>query len=98
MTSTYLSYRLLTNDMSRTLSRIASQADVARDMKYYQDNIGKVTSVDQFLDDRRLFSIALKAAFLVMAVLGVATLWMAVVADMGASLIVIATALRLLRE
>ena len=44
------------------------------------------------------FSIALKAAFLVMAVLGVATLWMAVVADMGASLIVIANALRLLRE
>jgi Zn2+/Cd2+-exporting ATPase len=44
------------------------------------------------------FSIALKAAFLVMAVMGVATLWMAVVADMGASLIVIANALRLLRE
>jgi Cd2+/Zn2+-exporting ATPase len=44
------------------------------------------------------FSIALKAAFLVMAVLGLATLWMAVVADMGASLIVIANALRLLRE
>jgi Cd2+/Zn2+-exporting ATPase len=44
------------------------------------------------------FSIALKAAFLVMAILGVATLWMAVVADMGASLIVIANALRLLRE
>jgi len=44
------------------------------------------------------FSIGLKAAFLVMAVLGIATLWMAVVADMGASLIVIANALRLLRE
>jgi Cd2+/Zn2+-exporting ATPase len=44
------------------------------------------------------FSIALKAAFLVMAVMGIATLWMAVVADMGASLIVIANALRLLRE
>jgi len=44
------------------------------------------------------FSIALKAAFLVMAVMGVATLWMAVLADMGASLIVIANALRLLRE
>jgi Zn2+/Cd2+-exporting ATPase len=44
------------------------------------------------------FSIALKGAFLVMAVMGVATLWMAVVADMGASLIVIANALRLLRE
>ncbi|MEO6239273.1 MAG: heavy metal translocating P-type ATPase [Vicinamibacterales bacterium] len=43
-------------------------------------------------------SIGLKATFLVLAVLGVATLWMAVVADMGASLIVIANALRLLRE
>ena len=44
------------------------------------------------------FSLSLKAAFLVMAVAGAATLWMAVVADMGASLIVIANALRLLRE
>jgi Zn2+/Cd2+-exporting ATPase len=44
------------------------------------------------------FSIVLKAGFLVAAVLGVATLWMAVVADMGASLIVIANGLRLLRE
>ena len=44
------------------------------------------------------FSLALKAAFLVMAVAGAATLWMAVIADTGASLIVIANALRLLRE
>jgi len=44
------------------------------------------------------FSIGLKTAFMIMAVFGLATLWMAVVADMGASLIVIANALRLLRE
>jgi soluble P-type ATPase len=44
------------------------------------------------------FSIALKGAFLVLAVAGTATLWMAVAADMGASLLVIANALRLLRE
>jgi Cd2+/Zn2+-exporting ATPase len=44
------------------------------------------------------FSIGLKGAFLVLALFGAATLWMAVVADMGASLIVIANALRLLRE
>jgi Cd2+/Zn2+-exporting ATPase len=44
------------------------------------------------------FSLLLKAAFLVMALAGTATLWMAVVADMGASLIVIGNALRLLRE
>jgi Zn2+/Cd2+-exporting ATPase len=42
-------------------------------------------------------SLGLKAAFLVMAVTGAATLWMAVLADTGASLIVVANALRLLR-
>ena len=42
-------------------------------------------------------SIVLKAAFVVAAVSGVATLWMAVLADTGASIIVIANAMRLLR-
>ena len=42
-------------------------------------------------------ALGLKAVFLVMAVAGQATLWMAVVADMGASLIVVANGLRLLR-
>ena len=44
-----------------------------------------------------VISLALKAAFVVAAVAGVATLWMAVLADTGASIIVIANALRLLR-
>jgi len=42
-------------------------------------------------------SIALKAVFLVAAITGTATLWMAVLADTGASVIVVANALRLLR-
>jgi Zn2+/Cd2+-exporting ATPase len=42
-------------------------------------------------------SLVLKAAFVVAAVAGVATLWMAIAADTGASIIVIANALRLLR-
>ena len=42
-------------------------------------------------------SLALKAAFVVAAVGGMATLWMAVLADTGASVIVIANAMRLLR-
>ena len=42
-------------------------------------------------------SLALKAAFLVMAVSGSATLWMAILADTGASVIVVVNALRLLR-
>jgi Cd2+/Zn2+-exporting ATPase len=43
-------------------------------------------------------SLALKAVFLVSALTGAATLWMAVLADTGASVIVVANALRLLRE
>jgi Cd2+/Zn2+-exporting ATPase len=43
------------------------------------------------------FALALKAAFLVLAVAGVATLWMAVFADVGASMIVILNGMRLLK-
>jgi Cd2+/Zn2+-exporting ATPase len=42
-------------------------------------------------------SLGLKAIFLALAVSGSATLWMAVMADMGASLLVIANGMRLLR-
>jgi Cd2+/Zn2+-exporting ATPase len=44
-----------------------------------------------------VISIVLKAAFVVAAVGGIATLWMAVLADTGASVLVIANAMRLLR-
>jgi Cd2+/Zn2+-exporting ATPase len=42
-------------------------------------------------------SLCLKAAFLALAIAGLATLWMAVLADTGATVIVVANALRLLR-
>jgi Cd2+/Zn2+-exporting ATPase len=42
-------------------------------------------------------SLCLKAAFLALAIAGVATLWMAVLADTGATVIVVANALRLIR-
>ena len=43
------------------------------------------------------FALGVKALFMLLALAGVATLWMAIAADMGASLLVIANALRLLR-
>jgi hypothetical protein len=61
MTSTYVSYRLYSQNMAGSLARTAARADVSRDIQYYRDNIGKVTSVDQFLDDQKLFSVAMKA-------------------------------------
>ncbi|MCX6972957.1 MAG: heavy metal translocating P-type ATPase [Verrucomicrobia bacterium] len=43
------------------------------------------------------FSLAVKAVFLVLALLGDTSLWLAVLADTGATLLVVANALRLLR-
>jgi Cd2+/Zn2+-exporting ATPase len=43
------------------------------------------------------FALIIKAVFLIAAIFGVATLWMAVFADMGASLIVTLNGMRLLR-
>ena len=44
-----------------------------------------------------VIALGVKLAVMVLAAAGVASLWMAIAADMGASLIVIANALRLLR-
>ena len=44
------------------------------------------------------FSLILKGAFMALAIPGLATLWMAVFADMGASLIVTLNGMRLLRQ
>ena len=43
-------------------------------------------------------ALGIKAAFLLLAVFGTASMWMAVFADMGASLLVVANGLRLLRQ
>lgn len=43
------------------------------------------------------FALALKVLFLVLTLLGHASLWMAIMADTGATLLVVANALRLLR-
>jgi Cd2+/Zn2+-exporting ATPase len=45
-----------------------------------------------------VLALAIKAVFLLMTVAGMATLWMAVFADMGVSLLVVFNGLRLLRK
>lgn len=61
MISTYLLYRTYAADLPKTLSRISAQSDVSNAAKYYQANIDKVTSVDDFLNNSRLFSYAMTA-------------------------------------
>ena len=43
------------------------------------------------------FSLVVKALFLILAVLGMTSLWLAILADTGATLLVVMNALRLLR-
>ncbi len=61
MVSTYLTFDLVNRDLQKSLKLVSSQTTVANDSKYYQDNIGKVKTVDDFLDNYRLFSFAMKA-------------------------------------
>lgn len=61
MLSTPLSYQMITRDMSASLKRTAAQPDVKRATEYYKENIGKVTNVEDFLGDHRLYSYAMKA-------------------------------------
>jgi Cd2+/Zn2+-exporting ATPase len=68
------------------------------------DDIGKLVplfgiskAVKRITMENITFAIGIKVAFLTLAAMGKATMWMAVFADMGASLIVIGNALRLLK-
>ena len=61
MISTFLSYRMYTADIAKTVQRTLSDAQVAREHAYYNENIGKVKSVDDLLKDQRLYAYAMKA-------------------------------------
>ncbi len=61
MLSTYVSYQLIAKDLTKALNRVESQPVVDRETKYYQENITKVTSIEEFVKDDRLFRYAMKA-------------------------------------
>lgn len=61
MLSTFLSYKLINKDLRQSLDRVADQSTVARETKYYKENIGKISSVDEFLADHRLYKYAMEA-------------------------------------
>ncbi|MCZ8179277.1 MAG: DUF1217 domain-containing protein [Rhizobium sp.] len=61
MVSTYLSYNLVNRDIKASLNRTASDPIVTRQTEYFKENIGKVSTVDEFLDDYQLYSYAMKA-------------------------------------
>lgn len=54
-------YRLITQNMPRTLETTATRQDVARQTENYLEKIGDVKTIDDFLNDYELFNYAMKA-------------------------------------
>lgn len=76
-------------------------ADVALmddDLRKIPQFIRLSSKAARILKQNIVIALSIKAVFLVLAFMGIATLWMAVFADMGASLIVVFNGLRLLRN
>lgn len=61
MLSTFLSYDLINRDVRGNLERISTSRQVAREREYYNEKIGGITTLDDFLKDYRLYSYAMKA-------------------------------------
>lgn len=59
--TTLSSYLTVAGDLGRWRAIAAKAPDVAAEKKYFDANIGKATSIDAFLKDRRLFNYAMKA-------------------------------------
>jgi len=82
-----------------------AQAMETADVVLMQDDLSHVPMALQMARDCRkivkqniALSLALKLAFLGLAIPGIATLWMAVIADVGATLLVTLNGMRLLRK
>jgi Protein of unknown function (DUF1217) len=61
MVSTYTNYQLVSRDLARSISNVKNEPMVARETKYYIENIAKVKSIEDFVSDRRLLNYAMKA-------------------------------------
>ena len=68
------------------------------DLTHLPDTIRASRKTRTIIKQNIALSLVLKAGFLILALLGWATLWMAVFADMGASLIVTLNGMRMLRK
>lgn len=68
------------------------------DLRRVAATIGLSRKTHRVLWQNIVIALGIKAVFLVLAIFGNATMWMAVFADMGASLLVVANGLRLLRS
>ncbi len=61
MLTTIASFSLIARDLDRSLEITSQQPLVSRETEYYLENISKVTSANEFINDDRLFRYAMSA-------------------------------------
>jgi hypothetical protein len=61
MISTSVRYQTITTNLARTKALIEKDPTVKRETEYFKANISKVTSIDEFLKNDRLYKYAMKA-------------------------------------
>ena len=61
MTSLITSYTMLTANAAKTQDTLAKTGQAARDIQYFQDNIGSIKTIDDFMNNTRIYNFAMKA-------------------------------------
>ncbi len=61
MTSTYVAYQAINRDIALSTQQAAADPSVKRESDYFLANIGSVKTVDDFVNNTRLFNYAMKA-------------------------------------
>jgi hypothetical protein len=61
MTGLVTAYKNLTTNQARSLQQVANQPGAAREIAYFQANIGKIKTVDDFVANTRIFNFAMQA-------------------------------------
>jgi hypothetical protein len=59
--STFTDYLTIANNLSRYQTMTAADPTVAQASKYFQDNIAQIKTVDQFVNNKRIFTYAMTA-------------------------------------
>lgn len=61
MVSLIASYNRLSSNLETSIKRVSEQPVIKREAEYYQKNIGNIKSVDDFMENPRIYNFALKA-------------------------------------
>lgn len=62
MLTTSDSYRLIAQDLTRSLTTLSKDPQIARESKYYLENVGKIKTVDEFIKNDRIYRFAMRAS------------------------------------